>query len=488
MVLAALAISVPIQYLVRREVVTGLASEHAHSHAHEHGEAHEQGEEEGHAHAGEESHGEEGHPASEIPLHANLIANYGFEVGTRESIWGWGKKGEESGALAYRDQSRSYRGFASAAVSSQESDFVDAGWYTRLPQAPVGHDVVFRGQVRTEGLVGQAYLGVIVRGGEEDQEPRTLLVAYSDGGEGTTGWTPLEMRAYVPLQAREVWLECGMYGKGRAWFDEVSLEVEEREEYPPEGTNLLRNPSFEEGTRFWHLFLSGTQKPPVYGLESGWSGPGNSLRVENPPDLGATAHTGFFQTVPGLSGHTGSLLLRGRLRARSVSGRVWVDAVGFGVSGSMGYMASRELTGSSGWEGFEARVPLDGETDSLMVRVNVEGSGTLLVDDLEAIFVPAGDRASGAGMSGHTGRPPVPDPGYPWRRARARDVWWISPCMARLAGIQASSGIQVDPQGCACKRRVRHASWEIHGGLFAAEGPAVTQGVVFRGGSRSPGA
>lgn len=389
-VVSALAVSVPVQYLVRREVVVGIASEHTHSHAHgpEEGHAHVEGE----GHAGEEEHGEEGHPASEIPLHTNLISNYSFEVGTRETIWGWAKKGEERGALAFRDRERSFRGFASAAVSSQESDFVDAGWYMPLGMTPVGHDVVFRGQVSTEGLEGQAYLGIIIRGaGEEEAEPRTLVVAYSDRGEGTMGWTPLELRVYVPLQAREVWLECGMYGKGKAWFDEVSLEVEEREAYPPEGVNLLDNPSFEAGATGWHIFFSGTDTPPAYGPEAGWSGEGLSLRVDNGPGLGPSAHTGFFQTITGLSGHKGALFLRGRIGSRSMSGRAWVDAVAFGVSGSTGFMVSRELRGSSVWEGFEGWIPLEGETDSLMVRLNVEGSGALLADDLEAVFFPAGE-------------------------------------------------------------------------------------------------
>ncbi len=385
--LLALAVSVPVQYLVRREVVTGLASEHAHSHAHEReeGYAHEEGE----AHAGE-GHGEEGHPASEIPLHRNLIANYGFEVGSRETIWGWGKKGEESGAYLWRDENRSFKGFASAAVSSQESDFVDAGWYMKLGQTPVGHDVVFSGQVRAEGLQGQAYLGIIVRGKAEAEEgPRTLVIAYADRVGGTTGWTPVELRCYVPLQADEVWLECGMYGRGKAWFDEVSLVVEEREEYPPPGIDLLKNPSFEEGTAFWHVFRTGTERPPLYASGPGWSGAGHSLRLENPPGTQPPAHTGFYQTIPGFSAKRGYLLLRGRVRARSLSGRGWVDAVAFRVSGSLGFMASRELSGDTGWEEFAVRIPLDGSADSLMVRLNLEGSGTLLVDDLEARFFPS---------------------------------------------------------------------------------------------------
>ncbi|MBC7254471.1 MAG: hypothetical protein H5T72_10960 [Actinobacteria bacterium] len=394
-VLAALALSVPLQYLVRREVVTGMTSGHAHSHAHEHGE--ERGHEEGgeHAHEAEEEHGEEGHPASDIPLHTNLISNYSFEVGTGETIWGWTKKGEERGALLFRDRERSFRGFASAAVSSQESDFVDAGWYTRLGQTPVGHDVVFRGRVRTENLQGEAYLGILVRGVGESSEPVTLVAAYLDGVEGTTNWTPLELRCYVPLHADEIWMECGMYGRGRVWFDEVSLEVEEREEYPPSGVDLLRNSSFEEGTRYWHPFLSGTGNLPLYGLEPDRSGLGQALRVENRPGTDNPVHTGFFQTIPGLSGREGNLFLRGRIRARSMAGRGWVDALAFGVPGAVDFKASRELAGNTDWEEFEAWVPLDGTVDSLMIRLNVEGAGTLLVDDLQAMFFPAGMLPSG---------------------------------------------------------------------------------------------
>lgn len=392
-ILTALAVSVPIQYSVRREVVVGLASEHAHSHAHEKGETrvHEEKQtEEGHTHTGEKEHGEEGHPASEIPLHTNLIANFSFEVGTRETVWGWGKKGEDRGALVFRDENRSYKGFASAAVSSQESDFVDAGWFTLLGAVPVAHDIVFRGYIRTEDLQGQAYLGLIIRGAEKgEMERKTLVAAYSDQAGGSNDWILGELRCYVPPEAQEVWLECGMYGKGRAWFDEVSLEVEERADYPLPGVNLLRNPSFEEGAKYWHLFLSGTDRPPSYGFLSDLSRGGSLLRIENPPGGGSASHTGFFQTLCGFSGKKGTLVLRGAVRSESLSGKAWVDVVAFRPSGSLGFMVTRELTGSTGWELLNAGVPLDGEAISLMVRLNVEGAGTFLVDNLEAVYLPS---------------------------------------------------------------------------------------------------
>lgn len=383
-VLAALALSVPVQYLVRREVVVGLASEHAHSHAHEH-EEHAEGEHEG------EGHEEEG-AAPEVVIGENLIDNYSFEVGTRETIWGWGKRGEEWGAYVFRDDRTSCAGFASAAVSSQQSGFVDAGWYLCVGPVPPDHDLVFRGQVQAQDLQGRAYLGIIILGeADEKGERETLVVTYSDDVGGTCGWTPSELRCRVPPGAGEAFVECGMYGKGRAWFDEVSLVVEEGTDGPATGVNLLRNPSFEEGVSGWHLFLEGTSVPPVYGTSAGWSGEGQSLRVENPAGSDAAAHTGFYQSMCGFSGRKGSLLVRGRARGQSLASRAWVDVVAFRPSGSLGFMVTREFAGSGGWEYFEVRLPLDGQAASLMVRINVEGPGAFQVDDLEAVYFPSTD-------------------------------------------------------------------------------------------------
>ncbi len=381
-VLAALALSVPFQYLVRREVVVGLASEHAHSHAHEH-EEHAEGEHEGEEH-------EEGGAASEAVAGENLIDNYSFEVGTRETIWGWNKRGEEWGAYVFRDESRSFKGFASAAVSSQQSGFVDAGWYMYVGPVPSDHDLVFRGQVRAQDLQGRAYLGITILGEVDEKGQREILVkAYSDDVGGTCEWTPGELRCRVPPGAGIIFVECGIYGKGRAWFDEVSLVVEEKKEGPAEGVNLLRNPSFEEGVNSWHLFLEGSAAPPSYGPSAGWTGAGYSLRVENPAGSDAAAHTGFYQSLCGFSGREGSLLVRGKARGESLASRAWVDVVAFRASGSLGFMVTREFAGSTGWEDFKVRLPLDGQAASLMVRINVEGAGAFLVDELEAVYLPS---------------------------------------------------------------------------------------------------
>jgi len=392
-IFAALAVSVPIQYLVRREVVVGMSPQHAHSHAHgeeEKNHAHgEEGEEDGHTHEGEV-----GHPASDIPLGSNLIANFSFEVGTRSSIFGWQKKGEEGGALVYRDEERSYKGFASAAVSSQESVFVDAGWVMRLDVLPLDHDIVFNGYVRTEGLRGEAYLGIVARGSaQEEGEAAALIIAYTDNVEGDSEWTPVELRCHVPPEAREIWLECGMYGAGRAWFDEVSLVMEERENFPSPGVNLLRNPSFEEGVRHWHCYQSGLSGPPLYVTVPAGPGGGNALRISIAPGSDPGALTAFYQSVCGLRGEKGTLRFRGMLRGESITGKAWVDVFALTASGPRGSIAAERATGSGGWEPFELTLPIDGETAGLFVRVNLEGEGTAYFDGLELVFTAAGDGA-----------------------------------------------------------------------------------------------
>jgi hypothetical protein len=284
-------------------------------------------------------------------------------VGTASEAYGWQKKGEEGGALVYRDENRSYRGFASAAVSSRESPFVDAGWVMLLGVLPLDHDIVFRGYVKAEELKGEAYLGIIVRGAaQEEGEMETLVTAHSDDLEGDRDWTQVELRCHVPPEARGVWLECGMYGTGRAWFDELSLVMEERETFPSPGANLLRNPSFEEGVRHWHCHVSGFAGPPLYAVVPASPGRGNALRISNVPGSGPGAVTAFSQSACGLHGEKGTLRLKGMLRGESVTGRAWVEVFAMRATGPQGYVAAELGRGSGGWSPFELAIPLDGET------------------------------------------------------------------------------------------------------------------------------
>ncbi|MBN2028031.1 MAG: hypothetical protein JW854_14880 [Actinobacteria bacterium] len=225
-----LAVTIPLQYLVRREVVVGIPSESVHSHA-----SHEEEDEHDHVHSGEEEHEhehteEEGHLASDIPLGKNLFPNHGLEVGTREQIWGWTSFGPGQGEAVYRDDDVAYRGLASAAVSTNGITIEEAGWYMRLDELPLDHVVVFEGCVKAEALAGIAYLEVTLETREEGSGSAQVLDrAYSDTVAGDSDWTLRTVSIYVPPEATGVWVKVGLSGQGRAWFDDLTLMVEEPE-------------------------------------------------------------------------------------------------------------------------------------------------------------------------------------------------------------------------------------------------------------------
>ena len=237
LVVILLAVSVPIQYLVRKEVVVGIPSSEAHSHAHDEGEnghahadeegthVHDEGEDE-HAHQHEHTE-EEGHLATEVPLGINLMPNYGFEVGTRERVPGWLRIYNPQGAISYRDESEAYEGLACAAVYAADAPVEGAGWIAWIPELPLGHDVVVEGRAKTEITQGGAYLAVVYQY-REGEETRAEF-AFSPGVTGSSGWTPQAVRLYVPPEATAVYVEAVVYGQGRAWFDNLTLVVEEPE-------------------------------------------------------------------------------------------------------------------------------------------------------------------------------------------------------------------------------------------------------------------
>jgi hypothetical protein len=229
-ILVILAVSVPLQYLVRQEVVVGLASDEAHSHAHG-------GEEDSHSDAGseegEEEHAQEhtdseDHLASEVQLGINLIPNYGFESGTREQIWGWMNVGRGQGETVYRDLNVARSGMASAAVATNGAVVNNAGWVMRLDELPLQHEVMVEGYIRTEGLAGAAFLRITLETREEGSDKMQVLDwVFSEAVAGDSDWTLCDASIYVPAETAVVWLQVGVEGQGRAWFDDISLVVEE---------------------------------------------------------------------------------------------------------------------------------------------------------------------------------------------------------------------------------------------------------------------
>ncbi|MDY6796153.1 MAG: hypothetical protein SWK76_12890 [Actinomycetota bacterium] len=376
-----LGLSVPFQYLARKDVVVGMASEHAHAHEHKH----EGGEDENeHEHTNEEDH-----PAADMPLGTNLISNFGFEVGTREQIWGWASTGKDQGAMMYRDDSISHQGMASAAVDTKGASVLGTGWVMKLDEPPVAHDVLVEGYIRSEGLMGEAYLMILAEGKEPGSEETHLLVrASTDEVSGTSDWTLSELHCYIPPEATGVWLEIGVYGHGKAWFDDVSLVVEDRENTLRSGEGLLENPDFDEGLDHWHLFTN-TEGPVLgYGtvpLET----EGNNALVLRDDTLDSTQDllSEFSQSICGLYGHQGTLEIKGVMSGKEIDGRAWISVSVLKASGAVEWIVSKEFTGYASWVGFTNQVPIDEDVASVLVSVKLEGNGTIYVDYLDARFL-----------------------------------------------------------------------------------------------------
>ena len=90
--------------------------------------------------------------------------------------------------------------------------------------------MIAEGYIKTEGFTGGAYLIITLETWKQGQDkPVVLDRAYTDAVAGDSDWTFTSTRIYVPPEATGVWLEAGVRGEGRAWFDDLSLAVEEAE-------------------------------------------------------------------------------------------------------------------------------------------------------------------------------------------------------------------------------------------------------------------
>lgn len=136
--------------------------------------------------------------------------------------------GVNQGETKYRDTTVARSGLASAAVTTNGKEIGGAGWLMRLDELPLEHVVYVEGYVKVEGLAGAAYFKITLETREEgNDKPQVLDWAYSNSPAGDSDWTLCTARIFVPPEATGVWLEAGMQGKGRAWFDDLSLVVEE---------------------------------------------------------------------------------------------------------------------------------------------------------------------------------------------------------------------------------------------------------------------
>lgn len=355
-----LLLTVPLQLMVEWKVVTGLPPEGAHAHAHAHG--HEAGERD-HEHEHEEGHDEEA-------FRGNLIPNYGFEVGTREQAWGWQPRVRGS-SVVYRDTKVKRRGSASGAVAGEALSSGPSGWVFRSDVLPRGKGLTLRGHLLSEAEWGGAYL--LLRAFRRDGEGRSLpLVEVSRVRTGSVSqWQEIVAQASVPHEAEGLEVEVGFYGKGKAWFDDMCLEVSVAPELPAE-ENLLSNPSFERGLEDW--------------LPFGERGEGDSLQVRGQRGDVILALSsdggepwGISQGLVGFP-EKGTLRVEGRLGSTLEEGHAYLDLFLFRPDGPQ-WVRVAELVGAGPVRDFQAELSWEGDLTGAWLGVVVDGKGILWVEE-----------------------------------------------------------------------------------------------------------
>ncbi len=160
---------------------------------------------------------------------ANLLTNSGAEeaAGAQQSPPGWfAAQAPASGLRVWRDTDHSRAGEACLAIAN-EHDYgqtVCNNWLQEVPKFPAGKTVRLSAYLRTD-----------------DAEAANICVqCWAKGGEqmigfvstplfrGTNGWTLVKAdELMIPATTSRLMVRATLTGKGKAYFDDLSLEVVE---------------------------------------------------------------------------------------------------------------------------------------------------------------------------------------------------------------------------------------------------------------------
>jgi erythromycin esterase-like protein len=91
-------------------------------------------------------------------------------------------------------------------------------------EAAAGKHVVFSGWIRTEDVT--AYAGLWWRADGKDGSPGAFENMSGRGPKGTTDWTRYSVELDIPADTSNINFGVLMPGKGRAWFDDLSVEID----------------------------------------------------------------------------------------------------------------------------------------------------------------------------------------------------------------------------------------------------------------------
>ncbi|HEX4332273.1 MAG TPA: erythromycin esterase family protein [Usitatibacter sp.] len=160
-------------------------------------------------------------------------ANLGFESWSDEGHpdhWGVG-----AGTFhVRRDCDMAHEGRCSArfdAIATATREFASLGQGV-APGAAAGHRLKLSGWIRTRD-VSDGYAGLWLRVDGRRGSVLGLENMHEGGARGTTDWRRFEASVPVVPNAARVVFGVLMTGSGTAWFDDLSLEVDESVDVPP---------------------------------------------------------------------------------------------------------------------------------------------------------------------------------------------------------------------------------------------------------------
>lgn len=346
----------------------------------------------------------------------NLLSNPGFEVGLPGHPWlpaGWDTSQAGLPTVFFgRDSFLVHGGRYAVDVANTSTLFPMAhNWSQTLPvgRETWGKVARFRVWTRSNGVQGRAYILVQAyndtltrmalewKVDREEARSRARISKVDDPlmdlgwdrtqfDDATTGWVLREASAFVPPRTNVLFVRAGLFGTGQLLIDDASLTLEPapapRRITP--GTNLIADPSFEEGSALaWEVAI-----PPYEGaridVDSTIAHTGRrSMRFSDMRD-------GLVQTRMGLTQPFGRELAGKRVRAtawfkgdslRSAAyTKIWAQGYGIGTQSS----PSRDLlSGTFDWTKVEIEydVPLGTEMLWAWYLLNAPAEGTLWLDD-----------------------------------------------------------------------------------------------------------
>ncbi|MCI0396667.1 MAG: hypothetical protein L0332_00100 [Chloroflexi bacterium] len=293
--------------------------------------------------------------------------------------------------------------------TARNSDYGQLGQFF-VPQTYLGRRLRFSADVKTEDARG-AYLWLRISG------PRGQVLQLDNMEErmiqGTTGWNRYEIVLDIPAESVGANFGLGLQGQGRAWIDNIRLEVV-GEETPATGLPYPERFSLQEAALRARLQPDGLANHWVSTPLTGWfvsgdtkqyeadtdesSGYGDSLSAflrSREPAAGAATLVQMLSAAR-YRGQRVSLTLV--LRTAGVTGQAapWLRIDGIKPYYILGLASPAGLSGDADWTMIELILDVPEEAYVITFGVYLEGSGQVWVDEVHLGAV--GDEAPTANL------------------------------------------------------------------------------------------